>query len=187
MQNQSKQPLIEPLRLTDLLRSAGILQSGEVSSVETADSGAFNSSTHFLSLRYRGDVPDQAPRHLVLKQNTPEAWSMAAGVDEVNFYRLVNSLGDHPTVLPRCFAAKVDPFTGNSLLLLEDLSASHAPPITPASKSVWWKEYPGEQIRKRQSTPLQNFMVIGGTGRNWSTGASKLATGRAARNASNYT
>ncbi|RPJ38104.1 MAG: DUF1679 domain-containing protein [Chloroflexi bacterium] len=119
-----------PTWLSAVLRQAGILPEGEVTGVEITSSGAFNSMTAHLRVRYSADAPPSAPGRLVLKQNLAEDWSVAAGRDEVSFYQLVQRLGDHPLVIPPCYAAAHDPTSGDSYLLLEDLSETHAPPIT---------------------------------------------------------
>lgn len=121
---------LTPEWLTIILHDAGILSSGSVSSVEVIPSGAFNSRTSFLRLRYTSDVPINTPTRLVMKRNTPAAWSIAAGADEVRFYRLIAQLPDHPRVIPPCLAAEYYPSTGDSFLLLHDLSETHKPPIT---------------------------------------------------------
>ncbi|HEX9029892.1 MAG TPA: phosphotransferase [Anaerolineales bacterium] len=98
--------------------------------MEVIPTGAFNSRTSFLHLRYTPDAPFNAPSRLVLKRNTLETWSIAAGADEVRFYRLIAQLRDHPQVIPPCYAAEYNPTTGDSFLLLQDLSETHKPPIT---------------------------------------------------------
>lgn len=91
---------------------------------------AFNSRTAFLQLSYTKDNPPSAPKRLVLKRNTEQAWSMATGQEEVRFYRLVARLADYPRILAPCYAAEYDPASGESFLLLQDLSETHAPPIS---------------------------------------------------------
>lgn len=119
-----------PIWLTAVLRQAGILSAGEVVAVEHRVTSAFNSSTCFLRVRYSSEAPSSAPKRLVLKRNLPDAWAIAAGIDEVRFYHLVAALGDHPSILPPCYAAAYEASSGNSYILLEDLSATHAPPVT---------------------------------------------------------
>ena len=121
---------LTPYWLTMILRDAGFLPSGAVSSLDVIPTDAFNSRTSFLRLRYTADVPPNSPARLVLKRNTPETWSQSAGADEVRFYRLVAQLHDHPRVIPPCYAAETDPSSGDSFLLLQDLSQTHQPPIT---------------------------------------------------------
>jgi thiamine kinase-like enzyme len=120
----------DPAWLSAVLRQAGILSSGEVTAIQIIPTGAFNSITNRLRVRYSPDSTPSAPQQLVLKQNTSQDWSIAAGIDEVSFYQLVREPGDHPPVVPPCYAAAYDPSTGRSYLLLQDLSETHAPPIT---------------------------------------------------------
>jgi aminoglycoside phosphotransferase (APT) family kinase protein len=116
--------------LTSVLRESGVLPIGMVTEVESISTGAFNSQTSFLRLHYSANAPPAAPHRLVLKCNTLEGWSAAAGDEEVRFYRITDQLGDHPPILPHCYAAEVDESSGSSYLLLQDLSETHAPPIT---------------------------------------------------------
>jgi thiamine kinase-like enzyme len=67
---------------------------------------------------------------LILKRNIPAEWGIEAGADEVRFYTLVASLADHPRNIPPCYAAAYDAESGDSYLLLRDLSATHRPPVT---------------------------------------------------------
>src|SRR5690348_2846272 len=93
---------ITPQWLTAVLRQSGVLRAGEVRTVEKETTGAFNSHTSHLLLHYSADATSEAPKHLVLKQNTQEAWAKEAGMEEVKFYHLVASLHDHPTVIIPC-------------------------------------------------------------------------------------
>jgi thiamine kinase-like enzyme len=120
----------DPGWLSAVLREAGILPYGEVTRIESASTGAFNSKTEYLRVSYSADARLSAPRRLVLKQNTSQDWSIAAGIDEVSFYQLVRKLGSHPEVIPPCYAAAHEPASGKSYILLQDLSETHAPPIT---------------------------------------------------------
>jgi len=116
--------------LTLVLREAGVLRSGSVIRVEQIATGAFNSNTLRLLVEYSGDSEPDAPSHLILKRNISAQWAVEAGLIEVEFYRNVISLPDHPPVAVPCYAAEVDPQSHASYLLLEDLSATHAPPVT---------------------------------------------------------
>ncbi len=53
-----------------------------------------------------------------------------AGAEEVKFYHLVSSLNESLPMIPPGFAAAYDKATGDSYILLKDLSNTHAPPIT---------------------------------------------------------
>jgi hypothetical protein len=116
--------------LTVVLRYAGQLLEGRVVAVEARGSGAFNSNTSFLRLTYSNEAPRSAPLNLVLKRNIPDSWSVEAGAVEVSFYNLVASRPGHPQVTVPCYAASYDPVSGDSYLLLQDISATHAVPVT---------------------------------------------------------
>lgn len=116
--------------LTTVLQDAGHLPTGRVIDVEQQMSDAFNSQTSFLRVHYSEDAPPTLPTRFVLKQNGPDAWSRTAGVEEVNFYRLLATLPDHPAVIIPCYAAAYDEASRDSYVLLQDLSATHAPPVT---------------------------------------------------------
>lgn len=126
-------PVPEPITpewLTAVLAEAGALTRGEVLAVSARPTSAFNSHTSHLQLTYSADcVPGLAPQ-LVLKRNIPEPWGVEAGAAEVAFYRLIASMpAPAPAIVP-CYAASYDPASGESYLLLHDLSGTHAPPIT---------------------------------------------------------
>jgi hypothetical protein len=85
--------------LTAVLHNSGILGNGAVDSVKITPSAAFNSRTAFLQLSYTKDSPPSAPKRMMLKRNTEQAWSVAAGEEEVRCYHLVAGLADHPRIL----------------------------------------------------------------------------------------
>lgn len=116
--------------LTAVLRQSGVLQRGAVTSVTEQMTGAFNSHTSHLVLRYSADAPPGMPARLVLKRNASEAWSVEAGVEEVKFYNLIAALPRHPPAIVPCYAAAYDEASGNSYVLLLDISETHQPPIT---------------------------------------------------------
>jgi len=119
-----------PTWLTDVLRQSGWLRQGTVTTVEQQTSGAFNSQLSFLRLRYSADAGPERPASVVLKRNIAADWAIEAGAEEVKFYKLVASLPDHPPVTPPCYAAAYDETSGDSYLLLQDLSESHTAPVT---------------------------------------------------------
>ena len=123
-----------PAWLTTVLHDSGVLPTGTVTNLIMLPTGAFNSRTGYLQVRYTSDAPPSAPSRFVLKCNTPDAFSIAAGADEVRFYRLIAGIKDHPQVIPPCFAAEYDSSSRDSFLLLQDLSETHAPPITRAEQ-----------------------------------------------------
>lgn len=121
---------VTPGWLTAVLRQAGVIESGEVIAVETLTTGAFNSHTSHLTLTYSNDAVTDAPEHLVLKCNIGAAWGIEAGQDEVKFYQLIQSFPTYPPAIAPCYAAECDEQSGDSYLLLQDLSATHRPPLT---------------------------------------------------------
>lgn len=121
---------VPPDWLTAVLRQSGVLKEGEVVVVERETTGAFNSHTNRLRLRYSSEIAPTVPTRFVLKQNTVEAWSQEAGQLEVKFYRLIATLPDHPPVIIPCYGAAYDEQTHNSYILLQDLTETHRPPIT---------------------------------------------------------
>lgn len=121
---------ITPAWLTAVLRQSGILGTGEVVDVAMRKTGAFNSQTSHLALHYSDDAPDELPAQLVLKRNIESEWGVEGGADEVHFYNVIAALPDHPAVIIPCYAAAYDETSSNSYLLLQDMSATHAPPVT---------------------------------------------------------
>lgn len=121
-----------PVWLTAVLRRAGVVPVGHVVAVEHQGNPAFNSAITHLVLTYTPDAPDGTPRQLLLKRNQPSAWGAKAGAREVAFYRLIASVGapEALSMLVRCYDAAYDERSGDSHLLLHDLSASHRPPLT---------------------------------------------------------
>jgi hypothetical protein len=121
---------ITPTWLTAALRASGALVRGEVSRVESAPTSAFNSSTSQLRLWYSNDAAPCLATDMILKRNIPEPWGIEAGAQEVAFYQQVARLPERPPAIVPCFAAEYDPASGNSYLLLQDLSATHGHPVT---------------------------------------------------------
>jgi hypothetical protein len=122
--------VITPSWLIDVLRQSGFLAQGQVLSVTSKRTGAFNSHTSHLHLRYSVDASPDLPTRLILKRNIQEPWGIEAGAEEVKFYRAVASLQPAPTAIVPCYAAAYDAMSGDSYLLLQDLSETHAPPVT---------------------------------------------------------
>src|SRR5450759_2550933 len=126
-------PFADPLTpewLTAVLRESGVLREGEVREVKSETTGAFNSRTSHLFLRYSPGAAPGLPTHLILKKNNHETWWIEAGAEEVKFYSLIASLRDHPPITVPCYAAAHDEQSGESYLLLQDMSKTHRPPIT---------------------------------------------------------
>jgi hypothetical protein len=67
---------------------------------------------------------------MILKRNGQEDWAVEAGIEEVRFYRLVAALNPPAPAIVPCYAAAHDPGSGDSYLLLQDLSESHSQPVT---------------------------------------------------------
>jgi Phosphotransferase enzyme family len=116
---------IEPEWLTEVLRGSGALTCGRVEAVDQAPTSAFNSSTAHLRLRLSQDAPGDAPTALILKRNTPAEWSVLAGQAEVAFYQLIARTPDHPAIIVPCLSSGIDEGSGDSFVLLKDLSSSH--------------------------------------------------------------
>jgi hypothetical protein len=121
---------VTPGWLTRILHQAGILPCGEVTTVASAPKAALSSVTTHFHLTYSDDAPPSAPRRLLLKRNRAEEWAQRAGAREAAFYGLVARLPDRLPMLVPCYDAAYDAQSGNSHILLDDLSASHKPPIT---------------------------------------------------------
>lgn len=113
--------------LTNVLQSAGTLSAGAVTAVQTETLVALNSAVERLTIQYSADAPQDMPRQLILKRNANHD-----GMCEAPFYRLVMALPQRLPMLARCYSAAYDPSSGDSFCLLEDLSATHAVPITRA-------------------------------------------------------
>ncbi|WP_161606118.1 phosphotransferase [Microlunatus speluncae] len=112
-------------RLIAILDRSGVVDGpASDARIEVLDTGAFNSRTVRLRITPPGSATARA---FILKQPTDVAWSVASAADEARFYRLIDSLDDHPPVVPRCFAigSADEPY-----VLLEDLSATHVAPTT---------------------------------------------------------
>ncbi|MEA2575149.1 MAG: hypothetical protein QOH93_2447 [Chloroflexia bacterium] len=118
---------ITPDWLTTLLRQEGVLGLGEVTEVHIAPrEDVWNSRAYRLRLTYRGDASG-APSRLFLKLKG-DNW----GREEAAFYRYVRSNGVDLPVLVQCFSSEYDEATGDSHVLLADLSETHFTPFTIA-------------------------------------------------------
>ena len=127
---QSVPDPVAPDWLTAVLRQSGAMPHGHVIAAENNMTNAFNSQTSRLRLKYSADAPERLPTQLVLKRNTQAAWSKEAGAEEVKFYELIASQAGRPPIYIPCLAAEYDEVSGNSYILLQDISETHAPPIT---------------------------------------------------------
>lgn len=115
--------IITPERLTQVLAAAGVILTGDVSHIRQLVNEAFNSAVTHLVIRYSDGAPDNAPRTLLLKRMS-NGW----GENEIAFYRSLHGYFSPPVV--HCYDAAFDAAFGASHLLLEDLSATHSPPIS---------------------------------------------------------
>ncbi len=124
---------VKPAWLTEKLRQSGHLLQGEVTRIDPQKSDAFNSNLFFLHVYYSPDAKSstderpELPTRLVLKCNVATDYGKEAGRLEVKFYQLAATLPDHPPMLP-WVAAEYDQISGESYLLLADMSESHFPP-----------------------------------------------------------
>lgn len=123
---------ITAAELTAILREAGALPRGVVVGVAVRANAAFNSAVAHLTVAYSPDAPPDAPTALLLKRNLEADWAVRDGATEVAFYRLVAPLAARLPMLLRAVVAAHDPASGDSLLLLPDLSATHATPTERA-------------------------------------------------------
>jgi len=89
---------VTPAWLTTVLRQSGVLRDGGVNGVENETTGAFNSHTSRLLVRYSDDATPDVPTRLILKRNIQEAWAIEAGRDEVKFYQRIASLPERQGV-----------------------------------------------------------------------------------------
>ncbi|HCI78143.1 MAG TPA: hypothetical protein DHW02_00460 [Ktedonobacter sp.] len=119
-----------PTELTELLYQEESLQQGRILDVHITENQAFNSHIQHLKVSYSPDAIPQLPTELVAKKNVPTDWGKEAGRDEVAFYQFIAQQPQRfPMIIPYVVAT-YDEQTGDSLLLLQDLSATHHPPVT---------------------------------------------------------
>lgn len=119
-----------PYELTTMLYQSGALQQGSVIELQKTQNEAFNSHVHHLLVRYSPDATPLLPSTLLSKQNVPTVWGREDGRREAAFYQLIGQNAERfPMIIPH-FIATYDENTGDSLLLLQDLSATHHLPIT---------------------------------------------------------
>ncbi len=111
-----------PQWLTTTLQASGVLSEGSVVAAELRANDAFNSTISHLTLQYSADAPADLPTHLLLKLNRDHY-----GEGEIPFYQA--AMRQRPPNTARCFAAEYDAASGESYLLLEDLSKTHVTPV----------------------------------------------------------
>ncbi len=136
-----------PDALTKLLYQEKALQRGRVLEVYITENEAFNSQIQHLKVSYSPDAAPHLPAELVLKKNVPADWGKEAGRSEVAFYRFIaQDAHRFPMIIPHVVAT-YDEQTGDSLLLLQDLSATHHLPVTrrlTAQQPVQQEDMPAE-------------------------------------------
>ena len=121
---------LTPEWLTDTLRQSGALTSGRVLRVEDSANAAFNSVAGHLRLTYSSDAPPSLPQRLFFKRNLREEWAVRAGAREVAFYQVAAAMADRLAMIVPCYGAAHDAATGDSWLLLRDVSETHRAPVT---------------------------------------------------------
>lgn len=121
---------VTPAWLTAVLKRHLLLGEGDVRAIEQQSNQAFNSHLWHLHATFSEGVPPGVPNRFVLKQNLKAPWAIKSGAQEATFYQTVAELPDHPPVIVPCYDAVVDATTGDSHILLLDLSESHIVPLT---------------------------------------------------------
>ncbi|GCE28274.1 aminoglycoside phosphotransferase [Dictyobacter alpinus] len=134
-----------PDELTTLLYQAGVLQDGRAVEVQVTENEAFNSHVQHLVVTYSMDTMPQLPSALVVKRNVQADWGREDGRREVEFYRLIDRQAERLPMLIPHFVAEYDQATENSVLLLQDLSATHQPPIT-RQQQIYGSYMPDEAL-----------------------------------------
>ena len=139
---------VTPEWLTDVLYTHGALSQGRVIAIEQRHNDAFNSAVVHLAVAYSENAPASAPRKLFLKRNVEAEWAKRAGAEEVAFYKLVAPFAEELPMIIHCYAAEYDEANGTSYILLQDVSETHAPPVTRAQLIAY--EGVPEQVQLEQ-------------------------------------
>ncbi len=116
--------------LTAALQVGGALPRGAVQAVTAQANAAFNSAALHLTVTYTSDAPPEAPTRLFLKRNLATEWARESGAWEVSFYQLAAPCMADLLMLVPCYLAAYDRASDRSAILLADVSATHAPPVT---------------------------------------------------------
>lgn len=119
-----------PEWLTNALRQSGLLTTGSVLRADESANAAFNSTVHHLRITYSSDAPPNLPQRMFFKRNLPEAWAQRAGAREVAFFQVAATMSERLPMIVPCYGAAYDATSGDSWLLLSDVSATHAAPVT---------------------------------------------------------
>jgi hypothetical protein len=107
-----------------------VLVRGAVREIVVKRNPAFNSAITHLQVTYGPEAFPGAPSALLLKLNLDEEWAREAGRAEVAFYQEVGAARGDLTVIVPCYEAMYDRTSGNSHLLLLDVSETHEPLVT---------------------------------------------------------
>lgn len=121
--------------LSDWLRRSGGLRGGAVAEIRIEQVIETSISTlTFLTATYTPDVPEDTPRHLIVK--SPLAWGKTRGDSsgEAHFYRSVAPLLGGPPLV-RCVAALAESDGARETVVLEDLRGTHDHPPWPLPPS----------------------------------------------------
>jgi hypothetical protein len=127
---------LTPDRLTEILRTKGVLNRGHVTRVDAAASRSlFVSVVAHLHITYSRDATPGAPERLFLKvSNVTTNAPPPAPPEEIVFYESIAAATPDAPV-PRCYDAAFSRAPDRSHLLLDDLSSTHGHPpfpLTPA-------------------------------------------------------
>ena len=136
---------VTPEWLTDVLASEGLIGNGSVTAVRPGPKLAWKDATgeliyemdpphnKRLEVTYSDDASHHLPTRLFLKLLIPTHLGF---VDrEVEFYhKIAPAMPDQPSV--RCFAAVRCQETGNSIVLLEDVTETHFAPLPLSHKAA---------------------------------------------------
>ena len=126
-------PQLTAAGLTEMLREAGALPEGAVTSLEIARRlDTTISSLYFASVTYSEPAPP-LPDRILVKWPLEGSAAPDAGLPEITFYNeLAPSLSSPPMV--RCVATAPAP-TGRQWIVLEDLRSTHTNPPWPEPPS----------------------------------------------------
>ncbi len=162
--------------LTELLKTKGVLEHGQVTEI-TCEAESFNkgyvSNIAHLKLTYSGDARGDLPKQLFLKMSKPDVHPeyLKAGRHEIEFYQAM-SREDHRVSLAPCYDVQYSEATGESHIIMADLSETHfqrPQPLPPSNRhcelimdslarlhAYWW-EHPllgsgmGERLTSEQA------------------------------------